>query len=516
MPNSPSSKKNSIPQKADICLLLEGSYPYIRGGVSSWVHQLIIGHPNYQFALVFIGASRKHYKKMRYELPENVCHLEKHFLNEGLELKEPKPYPLDKALLSDLKTLYQLLADSKPLPPLETFPRINQRFFKDESLKLEGFFYSTEVWDLITESYRKNCPEQSFSDFFWTVRAMYSPILNLLKIAKGVPDAGCYHTISTGYAGVLGMFLEHIHHRPLILSEHGIYTKERQIDLYQANWIKELNRNFKAGLDDHMSYLRQLWMQFFEVLGQLTYGASTVTITLYEQNRLKQIELGAKPENAIVIPNGVKIERFKALRARRGDMIPPVLCLLGRVVPIKDIKTYIHAIGILSKMIPKVEGWIVGPEEEDETYADECHALVKQLKLEQQVKFLGFQNIDDILPKTGLITLSSISEGQPLVILEGFAAGVPTLSTDVGFCRGMVEGESPKDKALGEAGLIVPLANPYALATAAAELLNDEKRWYHAQKNAMARVERFYSEEIFLKNYQALYHKVLNNGWNRV
>ena len=100
---------------------------------------------------------------------------------------------------------------------------------------------------------------------------------------------------------------------------------------------------------------------------------------------------------------------------------------------------------MLCKQLPEAEGWIVGPDEEEEEYADECHELVKQLGLEQKVKFLGFQNIDNILPKTGLITLSSISEGQPLVILEGYAAGVPTLSTDVGSCRELVEGREGED-----------------------------------------------------------------------
>jgi glycosyltransferase involved in cell wall biosynthesis len=501
---------NRTEKKADICLLLEGTYPYVRGGVSSWVQQLIQGLPNYQFALVFIGASQEHYGEMYFEFPSNVCHFEKHFLNECLDLKPPKQYELDQGILDELKEIYKFLTESKQAPSIEKIANIKQLLSHLDQLQTEQFFYSPQIWQLMTENYRENCPDQSFNDYFWTMRSMHSPILALLNIAKHIPEAGCYHTISTGYAGVLGMFLKLRNNKPLLLSEHGIYTKERQIDLYQADWIKETNQHFKAGLDDHISYLRRLWMQFFEGLGRLTYSACQITVTLYEKNRLKQIELGARPSQAVAIPNGVKLERLVKLRDKRAEKIPPILCLLGRVVPIKDIKTYIRAIGLLCEELPEAEGWIVGPAEEEEEYANECHALVEQLGLKEKVKFLGFQNIDDILPKTGLITLSSISEGQPLVILEGFAAGVPALSTDVGSCRELIEGIDEKDRQLGEAGAIVPLANPQALATAAVALLSDEKRWYAAQSAGIARVESLYSEQTFLNNYRKLYQKILD------
>lgn len=505
-----------LSEKADICLLLEGTYPYVRGGVSSWVHQLMIGHPEYQFALIFVGASSEHYSQMHFEFPENVCHFEVHFLNDSLDLGPPKPHKLDAGAVSVISDLYKLLGQGGQAPSLKQLAGLGKLLSKASQYTADQFFYSPEVWEMITDSYRRNCPELPFNEFFWNIRAMHAPILALLKIAQTAPLADCYHTISTGYAGLLGLFLRLMKQKPLMVTEHGIYTKERQIDLYQVDWIKENNPDLVAGLDDRISYIRQLWMQFFEGLGRLTYSGCIVIVTLYGQNRQKQIDLGAPPERSIVIPNGVKIERFVALRDQRAQGIPPVLCLLGRVVPIKDIKTYIRAVGILCETIPEAEGWIVGPEEEEPEYAAECHALVEQLGLQNSIKFLGFQNINDILPKMSLMTLSSISEGQPLVILEGYAAGVPVLSTDVGSCRELVEGRTDEDRALGSAGSIVPIANPRALAEAAAELLKDETRWYQAQKSAIARVERFYGEQTFLENYQQLYKKVLSHGRNRI
>ena len=67
-------------QDADIALLLEGTFPYVSGGVSSWVNQIIRAYPEYRFALVFLGSRREDYSAFKYELPANVVHFEEHFL----------------------------------------------------------------------------------------------------------------------------------------------------------------------------------------------------------------------------------------------------------------------------------------------------------------------------------------------------------------------------------------------------------------------------------------------------
>ena len=502
-------------EQADICLLLEGTYPYVRGGVSSWVHQLIRGLPEFRFALVFVGANSSFYPKMHYELPPNVCHLEVHFLSEPTSVSLPQEIEGDHDWFEAIEDLHANLKHYHTTLNLQDIAGFIQQMRERDGGETEEFLYSIKAWERITSSYKQNCPTMAFNEYFWNIRAMHAPLFALLKIARQAPSATIYHTISTGYAGVLGFFLKVLRRNPLLLTEHGIYTKERYIDLYQADWIKEKVLNLPMGLYAEISYLRRLWGHFFEGLGRLTYSACLQIITLYEDNRLKQVEYGAEPKRTRVIPNGVNLERFVKLRDKRSKKIPPVLGLIGRVVPIKDIKTFIRAVGAAARQMPAIEGWIVGPEDEEPRYAQECHALVNSLGLAQKVKFLGFQNIDDILPKIGLMTLSSISEGQPLVILEGYAAGVPVLSTDVGSCRELVEGYSTEDKALGKAGEIVPIANPNAMAEAAVRLLNDEERWYGAQRAAIARVENFYTEQTFLQNYRVLYKKVLEHGRNR-
>src|SRR3546814_18617729 len=91
---------------------------------------------------------------------------------------------------------------------------------------------------------------------------------------------------------------------------------------------------------------------------------------------------------------------------------------------------------------------ILGPFDEDPGYCQECRDLVAMLGLGETVKFMGQVKLDDWLGRIDAIVLTSISEAQPLVILEAGAAGVPTVATDVGACREMILG--PPDESRSE------------------------------------------------------------------
>ncbi len=232
-------------------------------------------------------------------------------------------------------------------------------------------------------------------------------------------------------------------------------------------------------------------------------------LALYERNRQRQVEDGAPAERTLNIPNGIDLPRMEKVRAARGEGIPHTACLIGRVVPIKDVKTFLRAMRTLVNEIPDAKGWIAGPEDEDKDYAAECRALVSSLGLEKNVEFLGFQKIDELLPKVGVIVLSSISEALPLVLLEGFAAGVPAVSTDVGSCRQLIEGLDEEDRAFGKAGSVVGIADPEALGKAVAHLLKNPDTWHQAQQAGIRRVENLYTQQQMFASYRALYQGLL-------
>ena len=65
-----------------ICFIAEGCYPYVVGGVSSWVHSMIKNFPNQEFILLTIVANREASGKFAYELPENVTEVHEVYLED--------------------------------------------------------------------------------------------------------------------------------------------------------------------------------------------------------------------------------------------------------------------------------------------------------------------------------------------------------------------------------------------------------------------------------------------------
>ena len=494
----------------DILIPCEGTYPYVRGGVSSWIAQLITGMPQYSFGVVFIGSKREEYaSKPLFEFPDNLVFVVELFMFD----EEEKPKVKAKngnienfATIDKLRNWFK--SDKKDLP----FPKEVQNLdFYLKSIDKSTFLYSRESWYYINNQNEANCSEISFLDYFWSIRSIHIPIWKMAKLAKFLRDKGSIiHSPSTGYSGFLSTLISYDTGKPFILTEHGIYTKERKIDLISSsfNLYKKLDL-FRESAEDN--YIQNMWVKFFEGIGKMTYNRANPILSLFSVAKETQIAYGAERELCRVIPNGVDIIRLGATLQHRPKDIPKVITLIGRVVSIKDIKTFIRAIRVTANVIPDIEAWIVGPDDEELDYAKECRDLIEILDVKDNIKFLGFQDISKILPKSGLQTLTSISEGMPLVILEGFAAGVPCISTDVGSCKELIYGgEQEGDKKLGKAGVICQIANVKQLSDAYIELLTNENRWYEAQKVALERVNRFYTQEIFLDNYKEVYKDIFN------
>jgi glycosyltransferase involved in cell wall biosynthesis len=492
----------------DVMLLLEGTFPYVSGGVSSWVNQIIRGFPELTFGAVFLGSSADEYGEQKYELPENLVHLQVHYLHDEHVTPPIEPCHGDAEGFAILRRLHCWFSSPHPDGLPAELKQASFYLSRTGGVDYTQFLYAERSWEYICELYTERCKDPSFVDYFWTVRNMHSPIWQLAAIAAALIPARFYHTVSTGYAGFLGGLLHHHTGRPLLLSEHGIYTKERRIDIFNNDWIQD-NRNALQRDPTEVSYFRDLWIRFFETIGRFCYNASGRIVSLYEGVRQRQISDGALPEKLTVVPNGIDLARFLPLRQTRPVAPPPILALLGRVVPIKDVKTYIRAIRILVQHIPGIQGWIVGPEGEDPEYARECRALARSLEIEQEVRFTGFMDPVTLFPRIGLLVLSSISEGLPLVALEGFAAGVPLVATDVGACRQLIEGEGEADRALGIAGAVIPINDPQALADACRRLLTDYDAWHRAQQAGMARVEAQYTQQQMFARYRDLYQEAM-------
>ncbi len=292
---------------------------------------------------------------------------------------------------------------------------------------------------------------------------------------------------------------------PYFLTEHGIYTHERDIEIMNADWIYSEESGYIA--KEETTFFKKWWSTLFKVISSLAYEYADVISTLYRGNQLKQIEYGANPTKLSIIPNGIRLDQFDYdfEKAEPGTTIG----LVGRVVPIKDIKGFIKAVKIVSDAIPNLKALIMGPTDEDEDYFKECESLVQFMGLQHVIEFTGRINVKEYYPKLDLNILSSISEGQPMVIQEAYAYGVPTVSTDVGGCREMIYGLSEEDRSLGQSGEVVPLGKPKLLAKAIIHILSNKDVWKAMSIASKERVSQFYREEDIIQRYHDFYQKLM-------
>lgn len=499
--------------KIDILLLAEATYPFERGGVASWIYQIIKKMPQRRFGVLFLGGYPGTYKEPVYPLPENLVHLQIiHLFSYTHDIQEIKREAKCQAdSINKIKTLHESFKKSHgcPMGLAESLEDIAHLIDEKNGMGYQQFLHSEASWKYITEQYKEHSTTPSFINYFWNILNMHSPLWKLASAVAIAPHTKIIHTISTGYAGLLGVMLHQRYQFPLILTEHGIYTKERNIDLLQSAMLPKMDALLSS--KKAFTYEHQLWLEFFDAFARACYYYANPIISLYKAAQEQQIDNGARAKKTRVIPNGVDVANFSPLRRKPGTDIPKIVCFVGRIVRIKDIKTFIRAFSI---MIKEKSGlitlWIKSVGCVDNEYLQECMDYIEILGLKARIHFAE-GDMFDILPKIGLLTLSSISEGMPLVLLESLAAGVPVVTTDVGSCREIIEGCDEADKKLGKCGAVVSVGDAAQLAHESLKLLNNPDLWYEAQRVAIERVQKYYNETDMIHAYEGVYEEAIKS-----
>jgi glycosyltransferase involved in cell wall biosynthesis len=486
---------------ADVCIVVEGCYPFVSGGVSSWIDWLIRTQPDLTFHVVALSASADP-RPLRYQLPDNVVGFATLALDGGTS-PDDGARPSRAAGLADL--LADDLVDLVEGGGLSALTRIGERLDAPAARLTRGELLDSRLsLAIIERMYERLTPQASFLQFFWAWRSLFGGLFAVLDFS--LPPASVYHTISTGYAGVLAARAAAELGRPVILTEHGIYTNERRIEILMADWISD-TVDKGIGISDVRLDIRDFWIRAFEAYARVCYDASAAVTTLYSDNQRLQIASGALPERMRVIANGIDVSRFVSLPVA-AETARPTIALIGRVVPIKDVKTFIRAAGHVRKAVPDLRALIMGPTDEDPGYFAECQALVAELGLARCVEFTGAVRIVDHLPSIHVVVLTSLSEAQPLVLLEAGAAGIPCVATDVGACREILEGARDETQTAGRGGIVTELVAPEQTGDAIAGLLADAGERRRQGETLRRRVCQLYNSELSRDRYAALYREV--------
>ncbi len=469
-----------------VCLIAEGCYPYAVGGVSSWIHSLINSFPDVEFSLIGIVADRKVRGKFVYELPPNLYEVYEVYLSDvdwspnrkGLENDQLNWMRLSRRQ----HEAFRSLVIGEDIDWQGVFD-----LCQDERFSINELLMSPSFLEITREYYSKHYSNITFSDFLRTPRSIYQP--QLLSLQVKPPKADLYHCVATGYAGVIGAMAKLMYPpATLMISEHGIYTREREEEIIRAHWVQGIYKD--------------VWIQQFRKMSLCAYKYADKVTSLFAHAQELQVELGCSPEKTVVTPNGINVERFANSPSKDPDDPYINIGAVLRITPIKDVKTMITAFHFARQRNPALRLWLMGPDDEDKVYAQECRDLIETLNVEQ-VELTGRINTAEYIGKMDMSILTSISEGQPLTILESFAVKVPCIATNVGNCYGLIYGEG--DDQLGAAGIVVPVMNTNAIADAILKLA--------ASPGARARMGQVGYERLMRKNkleymkqtYQDLY-----------
>ena len=467
-----------------ICMIAEGCYPYVIGGVSSWIHSIIQLFPNIEFQLIAIVADRSISGKFAYELPANLTEVHEVYLQDvdwvGTNQNRRNRIHLKKKEVDALRSLII----GEEVDWITVF-----HIFNKKNISINQILMSPEFLEITKHFYMLRFSEITFSDFLWTLRSIYLPLFFALKCMP--PKADVYHCVSTGYAGMIGSKALTIYpDAKLLISEHGIYTREREEEIIKAKWVQGIYKT--------------IWIEQFRKMSKCAYYFADLVTSLFEQARSLQIELGCPEEKAIVTPNGIYAEDFEGIPGKAPEDPYINIGAIIRVAPIKDVKTMINAFYYAHERQPRLKLWIMGPEEENPEYAKDCRDLVKALHA-KNIVFTGSIRTVDYIGKMDMTLLTSISEGQPLTILESFAAKKPCIATNVGNCSGLIYGENDSFK---EAGIVVPVMNISEISSAIVRLSNDPELAKQMGLNGYQRLihkyKSVYMEEAYRKIYKTL------------
>ena len=464
-----------------VCFVVEGCYPYVVGGVSSWVHSMIRSFPDIDFVILAIISGRDQSGKFVYELPENVSQVYEVYLSDddwGVQKRNASGNRLNKEDYEALRALIQ----NRDMQWNRVFD-----IFSRPDISVDRVLMGEDFLKIVQEVYEQDYPQIVFSDFLWTMRSIYLPLFLILK--TDIPEADLYHCVCTGYAGVLGSMATHFYDSKLLVSEHGIYTREREEEIIKAKWVQGIYKN--------------IWIEQFRKMSNLAYSRAEIVTSLFEHARELQIEIGCPEEKTIVTPNGVNTQRLADLPGKTEE--EQELINVGavlRVTQIKDVKTMIQAFHYAFQRDNRLRLYLMGPTNEEPEYAAECSDLCEYLGIQDVVYFTGRIDIKDYLGRMDMTILTSISEGQPLTILEGFAAHLPAIATDVGNCSGLIYGESDD---YGPAGIVAHVMNVQEIADAILELARDKEKRLQYGEAGYQRVMHGYRIEDLKEKYTEIY-----------
>ena len=264
----------------------------------------------------------------------------------------------------------------------------------------------------------------------------------------------------------------------------------------------------------HDSILNRCLRAVVKRLFRLAFSGRSIRVVVQNRDDLALFrDQGlARPRILSMVPgSGVDCERFAPINATANEKAhdrtqidgnkPFRVLLPARLLWHKGLAEYLEASRQLRSEGRSVDCLLAGePDASNPTTVTE--AEVEQWAKDGLVEWLGFvDDMPSLYRKVDAVVLPSYREGLPKVLVEGAAAALPLVTTDVPGCREVVSD--------GEDGLLVPARDPQALADAIARLQDGPQLRRRLGKAAREKALARFDTGIVVKNFFNIYAELI-------
>lgn len=474
-----------------VTMLTEGTYPHVHGGVSTWCDQLVRGMPEVDFNVIALTGSGR--EPVTWDLPRNV------YRHTAVPLWGPPPGRSRRRALRGrahrrfTRTYENFLLSLLDPPPAAAggapahggfSAALRELAVLARAGTLAQALRSESVLRLLMAVWTR--PGLSSAGAAPTIHdALTATDLlehALRPLSVRIPPDCVAHAVSSGLATLPALAAKYLDGVPFLLTEHGIYLRERYLGYRTA---------------EQRWPVKALMLGFYRELNSEGYRQADLITPCNQYNRRWEERGGADSERIRTVYNGVDPHAFPEAGP---EPEVPTLSWCGRIDPIKDLETLVRAYAFMREELPALRLRLFGPVPAGcEDYLVGLEKLAAGLGVADGITYEGrIDKVADAYAAGSVVMLSSISEGFPFSIIEAMSCGRTTVSTDVGGVR----------EAVGDTGLVVPPREPETMARATLALLRDDERRAELGRRSRERVVEKFTLHRSVDGFRHIYREL--------